>query len=207
LSCALTNQAQQVPGVAIDKLPNGLRIPAILKSSLSSQKSKVGDAVRLEVVADVHDKNGAVIIPRHSELNGRVTYVVQHEKNKQPAMLSFFVERVKLRNGWAALDAPVFGTDVWATDSEKGEIVEGIRAATLRHQEPLNLVNRMLMYDFRLSGNVPQSVHDTTMSRIIMQLKLSPDGNIRAAFVKEDGDLELPREFLVVLLNGMKVGS
>jgi hypothetical protein len=64
--------------VSTEKLPSALRIPAILKSTVSSRKSRVGDPVQLEVVVDVHDKNAAVVIPRHSKLYGRVTYVVPY---------------------------------------------------------------------------------------------------------------------------------
>ena len=210
LSLPLRNLAQQPPGVgqvvATDKVPSGLRIPAILKLTLSSKRSKLGDPVRLEVVVDVHDKNGAVAIPRHSKLYGRVTYVVQYEKKKQPAMLSFAVDRAEWKDHSVALDAPVFGTDVTATDSQKGEMVDGIMAATLRHGDSLNLVRTEIMYDFRLPGHAPQALHDMTMHSAVMQLKLLPDDPVvRTAFVREDSDLELHSEFLVVLLNGMKV--
>jgi len=209
LCLLLGTWAQEPPGVdrvaSAERLPSGLRIPAILKSSLSSNKSKVGDPVQCEVVVDVHDKNGAVAIPRHSKLYGRVTYVVPYEKKKQPAMLSFGVDRAEWKGHSPELDAPVFGTDAMATDSQKGELVEGIQAATLRHSDSLNLVSSTMMYDFRLSGNVPQALHDTTIQGVVMQLKVLPDPTVRTAFVKGDGDVELHGEFLVVLLNGMKV--
>jgi len=209
LCLLLGTWVQQPPGsdrvASTEKLPSGLRIPAILKSSLSSNKSKVGDPVQCEVVVDVHDKSGAVAIPRHSKLYGRVTFVVPYEKKKQPAMLSFAVDRAEWKGHSQALDATVFGTDAMATDSQKGELVEGIQAATLRHSDSLNLVSSTMMYDFRLSGNVPQALHDTTIQSIVMQLKILPDPAVRTAFVKGDGDVELHGAFLVVLLNGMKV--
>jgi hypothetical protein len=209
LCLLLGTLGQEPPGVAqvvsAERLPSGTRIPAILKSTLSSRKSKLGDPVQFEVVVDVHDKNGAVAIPRHSKLYGRVTCVVPYEKKKQPAMLSFAVDRAEWKGHSVALDAPVFGTDAMATDSQKGESVEGIEAATLRHSDFLNLVSSTMMYDFRLSGNVPQALHDTTIHSIVMQLKVLPDPAVRTAFVKGDGDVELHGEFLVVLLNGMKV--
>jgi hypothetical protein len=188
-----------------EKLPSGLRIPAILRSALSSSKSKVGDPVQLEVVVDVHNKNAAVVIPRHSKLYGRVTYVVPYEKKKQPAILSFAVDRAECKGHSVSLDAAVFGTDAMASDSQKGELVEGIMASTLRHSDSLNLISTTLMYDFRLSGNVPQALHDTGMHNVVMQLKILPDPAVRTAFIKQDGDVELHGEFLLVLLNGMKV--
>jgi hypothetical protein len=209
LSCPLRSVAQQsVEGGRVGAsviLPTGLRVPAILKSLLSSKKSKLGDPVHLEVVVDVHDKNGAVVMPRHAKLCGRVTSVVRYEKNKQPAMLAFVVESAEWKDHSATLDAPVFGTDVVATDAQKGEMVDGIRAATLRHADSLNLVSTETIYESRLSGNVPQALHDATVQSTVMQLKLFPDAAITSAFVKNDGDLELHDGFLVVLLNGMKV--
>jgi len=209
LSYPLSNLGQQsLVGDQVKntgKLSTGLRIPAILNSHLASNKSKIGDPVQLEVVVDIHDKSGAVVIPRHSKLTGRVTGVSRYEKKQQPAMLSFVIDRAEWKNHTAVLDAPVFGTDVFATDSKNGEMVEGIRVATLRHSDSLNLVNMTMMYDFRIPGNVPQALHDIVMHDVVMKLELLPDPVIRTAFVKEDGDLELNSEFMVVLLNGMQV--
>jgi len=209
MSSPLTNVGQQPPVgnqvMNTSKLSTGLRIPAILKSHLASNRSKIGDPVQLEVIVDIHDKGGNVVIPRHSKLTGRVAGVAQYKKQQQPAMLSFLINRAEWKDHTAILDAPVFGTDVFATDSTKGEMVEGIRAATLRHSDSLNLVNSIIMYDFRLPGNVPQALHDTDLHNVVMKLKLLSDPTIRTAFVKDDGDLELHSEFMVVLLNGMKV--
>lgn len=49
--------------------------------------------MRLEVMADVHDKAGNVVIHRHANLFGKVTYAVSYERKKQPASLSFVVDR------------------------------------------------------------------------------------------------------------------
>jgi hypothetical protein len=39
----------------------------------------------------------------------------------------------------------------------------------------------------------------------LMELQLSTDPAVRTYFTSDKRDVELPREFLVVLLNGMKV--
>jgi hypothetical protein len=39
----------------------------------------------------------------------------------------------------------------------------------------------------------------------LVELKLSTDPAVRTYFIAEKSDVELPREFLVVLLNGMRV--
>jgi hypothetical protein len=192
------------PGSVV-KVPNGLRIPAILSSQLSSKKSKLGDSLQLETVSDVHDGNGVVILPRHSKLYGRITYVASHQGKGHPAMLSFAVDRAEFHGRSVSLDAAVFGTYAGMTDSKIGEVVEGIGVATLRHTDSLNLVETTLMYDFRLPGNVPQAVHDARLKTVVMQLKIMPNPATRTAFVKDDGEIELNKEFLVVLLNGMRV--
>jgi hypothetical protein len=207
LAASEQQPAETVQSLSNGTLPTGIRIPAILKSPLSSNKAKLNDPVRLEVVVDVHDKSGAIVIPRHSKLYGKVTQVVSFERKKQPAMLSFSVDRVEWKGHSLTLDAPVFSASAMATDSQKGEMVEGIPSATLRHADSLNLVRTEIMYDFRLPGNVPQAVHDTTMQSVIMQIKLLPDAAVRTSFVKKDSDLELPSGFMVVLLNGMKVAD
>ena len=100
-------------------LPTGLRIPAILKTPLSSKKSKVGDAVRLEAMVDVHDKSGAVVIPRHANLYGKVTYAVPYEKKERAAGLSFGIDGGKWKQQPVTLDASIFGVEASATDSAR----------------------------------------------------------------------------------------
>jgi hypothetical protein len=207
--------AQQSPAVgqliSTHKVPDDLRIPAILKVTLSSKKSKVGDLVKLEVAADVHDPSGAVVIPRHSRLTGRVTSVVRYEKKKQSAMLSFTVERAEWKDHSAVLDAPVYGADLLATDSDKGELIDGIRAATLGVEPSLNIVNTETQADTRVgyagASGYAHAIRDSKFSTLIMQLKRVPDPAIRTAFVKQDGDLQVPSELLIVFLNGMTTGE
>lgn len=203
LLCSLPSAGQQPPE---EKLPRDLRIPAVLKVTLSSKKSKVGDAVKLEVSADVHDLSGAVVIPRHARLTGRVTNVAHYEKNKQAAMLSFVVERAEWKDHAAALDAAVYGADMLATDTQRGEMVGELRFATLGVEDPLNLVDTEIMSDTR-SGSVgsgyAHAVRDASFHTVVMQLRRVPDPAIRSTFMKKDGDLHVPSELLVVLLNGM----
>ena len=196
------NGFSQSSGPAEAHLPSGLRIPAILKTSLSSNKSKVGDPVRLEVMVDVHDQAGNVVIPRHANLFGKVTYVAPYKKKKQPAGLSFAVDRGEWKHQSVTLDAAIFGMDATASDSPKAETVEGIPMATLRSSDTLNVTSSAIMYDFR--GDGPQVLHDDTLRTVVMQLKIVPDPAIRTAFVNDKDNIEF-RSFLVLLLNGMRV--
>jgi hypothetical protein len=201
--------AQQNPvvGLSVQKLRDDLRIPAILKVTLSSKKSKVGDPVKLEVATDVHDPSGAVVIPRHARLTGRVTSVVRYEKKKQPAMLSFTVEHAEWKDHSVALDAPVYGADILATDSNRGEVVDGFRVATLGVDRSLNIVNTEIQADTRVGSaggsGYAHAIRDSTFHTFIMELKRVPDPAARTAFVKQDGDLQVPSELLIVFLNGM----
>ena len=83
----------------------------------------------------------------------------------------------------------------------EGEMVEDVRAATLRHQASLEIV------DNRTVNWTPGSPLVTTPTSTIMELKLSTDASVRTYFTSDKHEVELPREFLVVLLNGMKVAQ
>jgi len=150
------------------KLPTGLRIPATLKTSLSSQKAKLGDTIKLDVSAAVHGKDGKVVIPAHATLTGTITQVSAFHGADRPAVLAFAVQRADWRGGQGSLDAAVFGL-LALSDFRKpgfsamgakeeyemeqplrgatteGEMVEDVRAATLRHAPSLDIVdNRTL---------------------------------------------------------------
>jgi hypothetical protein len=190
-----------------EKLPGELRIPAILKTTLSTKKSKVGDPVKLEVSADVRDAHGVVLIPRHARLTGRVTKAIRYKKNDQAAMLSFVVERAEWRDRSAILDAPVYGAEVLETDLRQGETVGDMQFATLGVSDPLNIVDTQVMSDTR-SGSVgagyAHAVRDAAFHTKLMQLQRVPDPEVRSLFMKLDGDFQVPSEFVVVCLNGMK---
>jgi hypothetical protein len=186
------------------QLPKGLRIPAILRTSISSNKSKVGDSVRLEVIADVHDKAGNVVIHRHADLFGKVTYAVSYERKNQPASLSFEVDRGEWKHQSFKLDAAIFGIYAEASDSPKGEKVEGIPMATLRNSDAINIINSTVMYDLGGGGFPLGPAHDISVSSVIMQLRIVPNPVVRTAFVNDKDNIEF-HSFLVLLLNGMKV--
>jgi hypothetical protein len=210
LMCCVPVVAQQpsaaAPAVSAEKLTEELRIPAILKISLSSKKSKIGDLVRLEVAADVRDTKGAVIIPRHARLTGRVTQVIHYEKKAQPAMLSFTVERAEWKDHSSELDAPVYGLDVLATDSTRVEDIGTFKAATLGIENPVNVITTEVQEDTRVGSvgsGYAHAIRDKAFHTWVMQLKRTTDPTTRSAFVKQDGDLHVPSEMLVFLLNGM----
>lgn len=197
--------AASVQAASLEKLPMGLQIPATLKVTLTSKKSKVGDPVKLEVAEDVHDQSGAVVLPRHAMLMGHVTQVNRYQKDKQAAMLSFVVDRAEWKGHSASLDAPVYGADVLKTDLMQAQMVDGFKAATLSLSDPLNLVKTETMDDTRdgAIGGYAHAVRDQTFHTVEMQLMRVPNPATRTTFMKRDGDLKLPSEWTFVLLNGM----
>lgn len=201
--------AASAQATSAEKLPMGLQIPATLKVTLSSKKSKVGDPVKLEVAADVHDQSGAVVLPRHAMLTGHVTQVARYHKDQQAAMLSFVVDRAEWKDHSAALDAPVFGADVLRTDLAQAQMVDGIKAATLSLSDPLNLVKKETMEDTRdgAIGGYAHAVRDQSFHTVEMQLMRVPNPSVRSTFMKRDGDLKVPSEWIFVLFNGMKAGQ
>ena len=206
-------QAQQSsafsPAATAEKLPVGLQIPAALKVTLSSKKSKVGDPVKLEVAADVHDQSGAVVLPRHAMLTGHVIQVARYQKNKEAAMLSFIVDHAEWKGHSAVLDAPVYGADVLRTDLMQTQMVDGFKVATLSLSDPLNLVKTETMEDTRggAIGGYAHAVRDQSFHTLEMQLMRVPNPAIRTTFMKTDGDLKVPSEWIFVLLNGMNAGQ
>ena len=207
---ALSQQQDSSLQGGAQKLPADLRIPAILRTTLSSKKTKVGDQVNLVVAADVKDTKGVVIIPRHAKLTGHVTQASRYEKNKQAAMLSFVVDRAEWNEHTAELDAPVYGIDVLASNGRQGEQVGEMHAATLGVTDPVDVVSTETMSDTR-SGSVgagyAHAVRDAAFHTVLMQLHRVPDAAIRSSFMKRDGDLQIPSEFLIFLMNGMQPGS
>ena len=202
----------------LPKLPSGLRIPATLKSSLSSQKAKIGDEVKLDVFAAVHGKDGRVVIPAHATLTGAVTQVAPFTGAGKHAALAFAVQRAEWKEGNGSLDAAVFGvlaipdfqkvgfaaldpktmyemTQTLRGSAAQGEMVEDVRAATLRHQDALDILDCRAMGETR----------DIHLASKVMELAISNDPGIRTVFTADKADVQLPSGFLVVLLNGMKV--
>jgi hypothetical protein len=160
--------------------------------------------VRLEVIADVHDKAGNVVIHRHADLFGRVTSAVSYERRNRPASLCFDVDRGEWKHQSFKLDAAIFGIYASASDSPKEEKVEGIPMATLRNSDAINITNSTVMYDLGGGGFPLGPAHDISASSVIMQLRIVPDPVVRTAFVNEKDNIEF-HSFLVLLLNGMKV--
>lgn len=213
-------RSDQVP----TKLPNGLRIPATLKGKLSSEKSKVGDRIRLDIFEAVHGKDGKVLISAHATLTGVVTQTISFKGSWQPAELAFEVQAAEWKESKGSLDAAGFGvlavpdfkqlhfnsgnpqnmfevSQRLCGSGTQGEMVEGQRAVTLRHQDFVAVIDCQILYQMA-AVDVPS---DARQADIVMELRISNDPAVRTYFTSAKHDVELPPEFFVVRLNGMKV--
>src|ERR1700730_1999993 len=103
-SMSYAQERQSVP-----RLPTGLRIPATLKASISSQKAKVGDTIKLDVFSAVHGKDGKIVIPAHATLTGIITQATPFQGVGKPAILVFAVQSAEWKGGQGSLNAAVFG--------------------------------------------------------------------------------------------------
>lgn len=90
-------------------LPNNLQLRASLKTKLESKKAKVGDKVKLAVLEDVKGNDGELLLPKGTELRGRVTLAVPFQSVTTPARLSLVVETAQLKSGPAPMSAFISG--------------------------------------------------------------------------------------------------
>src|SRR5690349_15470984 len=95
-------------------LPEGLTFNCWVHGNLSSNKSKVGDPVELEVVEDVKDAAGSVILPGKARLTGTVT--LAEKKSKDKAGLAIRLTKAEWKNGSALMNG-VFGGEVMVKSS------------------------------------------------------------------------------------------
>lgn len=90
-------------------LPNDLQLRASLKTKLDTKKVKVGDKVKLAVLEEVRGSDGEVILPKGTELRGKVTLAVPFQSATAPARLSLVVETAQLKGGPETMRAFVSG--------------------------------------------------------------------------------------------------
>lgn len=99
-------------------IPDGLLFNCWIRRDLSTTKSKVGDPVELEVVNDVTDAAGKLVLPARAKLTGTVTMVQKRSGNEQPG-LAIRVTEAHWKDGSAILNG-VFGGDVMLREHLEG---------------------------------------------------------------------------------------
>ena len=109
LATALTAAAQAGQAAAPIVVPEGVRISAVLSTSIDAEHSKPGTPITLEATADVRGPKGEMLIPKHAKLTGKVTEAIPWTKDKPESRLSLVVERAEWKGGTAVLRAFIVG--------------------------------------------------------------------------------------------------
>ena len=104
-----TSPAQGAPAQATAKsgIPDGTFVKVEMKQDVPTQKAKVGDPVKIEVIEDGKNEDGKTAlgpdgkpaVPRKTKLVARVTSVKASTKESKEAKLSLFVTNATLPNG------------------------------------------------------------------------------------------------------------
>ncbi len=90
-------------------LPNNLQLRASLKTKLDSKKAQAGDKVKLLVLEEIRGSDNEVLLPKGTELRGRVTLAVPFQSAKAPARLSLVVETAQVKGRPEAMSAFISG--------------------------------------------------------------------------------------------------
>lgn len=114
-SAAAARQAAPKPALA-RVIPEGTALALELRTSLSSASSQAGDLVVARLTEDVK-VGDRVVLPRGSEVRGRVTAVVESGKVKGRARLAFELDRVVV--GSREVELALGAVDITASDSKK----------------------------------------------------------------------------------------
>ncbi len=101
-------------------LPAGTELRASLQTAASSRTSQIGDLVVAELLESVSSA-GRVVLPRGSELRGRVTAAVPSGRVKGRARLAFVFDEVELRGQRQAL--VTHAIDITAASGKKRDVV------------------------------------------------------------------------------------
>jgi hypothetical protein len=87
------------PRVAVRTAPSGTPLTLRLESSLDSGASQVGDTVRAQLVRDVVDVEGRVVLPAGTWVTGRVTEAEAARKVHKKSRLAFHFDRAEMPDG------------------------------------------------------------------------------------------------------------
>jgi hypothetical protein len=105
---ALAAAAQDAPAPRdISLLPDRLLITAELDTSIDAGRAKPGDKVELEVVYDVRNATGTLLIPRKARLLGRVVSLLKRSKGQPESRLGIVVYEARWADGAQALNAVI----------------------------------------------------------------------------------------------------
>jgi hypothetical protein len=81
------------------RIAPGSVIPAALAKTVDAKKVKVGDQVLAKVTQDLKSNNGQVIMPKDTEMMGRVTQAQPRNKEQKESEVGIAFDRVVMKNG------------------------------------------------------------------------------------------------------------
>src|SRR5258708_29329158 len=93
-SASSSSKASSDRGLTID---SGTQISGELQNAVDVKRSKVGDQVLLKTTKDIK-QNGKTLVPKGSNLIGRITEVQQKTKSNGASRLGMVFDRVQGRN-------------------------------------------------------------------------------------------------------------
>jgi hypothetical protein len=201
---------QSVGGSKQPALPNNLQLRAALKTKLDSKKAKVGDKVKLAVLEEVRGSDNEVLLPKGTELRGRVTLAVPFKSVTAPARLSLVVDTAQLKSGPATMSAFVSG----GVEMAIVEIVDAKRKTSDSAAGPQSVKCGVGAYNCNpkdvgqwdngpdVSGApVEETTTWTPAEKMGVDVRLSPDSGIVSELVSSKGDISLREETRLKLRN------
>lgn len=118
--------AQNTEEVKTDNtiIPQGTTTRISLQSPLSSKINEVGDPVIGIVYDDIRSADGSTLVPRGTEISGRVTQVQRAKKPQRQATMTIIFESLQMSYGKEKISTTVTAIDDYANDEKlrsKGE--------------------------------------------------------------------------------------
>jgi hypothetical protein len=81
------------------KIAPGSVLPVELTKGINAKKAKKGDEVVVKVTQDLRNTQGALIIPKDTEIVGHVTQAQAHSKEQKESELAIAFDHAVLKNG------------------------------------------------------------------------------------------------------------
>jgi hypothetical protein len=99
-----TAPAQSAPSgsaqaAGIPRIAPGSVIPVQLTKSIDAKKAKAGDQVEAKVTEDLKANNGEIIVPKNTEVVGRVTEVQARNKEQKESEVAIAFDHAVTKNG------------------------------------------------------------------------------------------------------------
>jgi hypothetical protein len=174
---AFAQKERTEPAQAV-MLESGTRIEGQLQSTIDVKRARVGDQVVLKTTKDIKQK-GQTVVPKGSQLIGRVTQVQQRTKQNTVSRLGLVFDRIKGQNlsapitasivnvtnaaananvGSSSADADIFGSSNTSTRSSSGASGGGLLGGVT------NTVGGVLSTTASTAGSVTDTVGNTVGS-------------------------------------------